>query len=197
MVQLKFYPFTPLSLLFYKFLRCYAAVVVTVVQLVLRRFVIVSPCPHAALTLPSLRSTGTPVAGLDSGLLILYISSARCYHVLALTLPWGARFAEQVAFHVTLLSKIPRWTAYKRALKKPNAVVKAGSRRNSLSAPFIGAVAVAGGLSSHATQPQTVGHSQSQSALMKASRSFSLNSEGDGPIAQQRGAAIAASNSRG
>jgi len=95
-IMVKHYPWTACTILIYKLLRCYAAIVITIVQLVLRR------------------GSSAPVAGLDSGLLILYIS-------------------QQVSFHVTLLSKIPSYTAYKRS--------KAAAQNVGLHAPLLSAVA--------------------------------------------------------
>lgn len=76
-IMVKMFPWTPGTIVVYKFLRLYAVVMGTVVQLNLR---------------------GKDVGGMDPALLILYVSS-------------------QVSYHVSLLSRIPSWTAWQRMIE--------------------------------------------------------------------------------
>lgn len=86
-ILVKMFPWTPLTIFIYKSLRIYAVVVGTVTQLELR---------------------AKTVVGMDSGLLLLYITS-------------------QVSYHVSLLSRIPSWTAWQRTMEaKSKAALNAG-----------------------------------------------------------------------
>lgn len=86
-ILVKMFPWTPVTIFIYKLLRIYAVVVGTVTQLELR-------FKH--------------VSGMDSGLLLLYITS-------------------QVSYHVSLLSRIPSWTAWQRTMEaKAKAAQVAG-----------------------------------------------------------------------
>lgn len=86
-ILVKMFPWTPVTIFIYKLLRIYAVVIGTVTQLELRF---------------------KTVSGMDSGLLLLYITS-------------------QVSYHVSLLSRIPSWTAWQRTMEaKAKAAINAG-----------------------------------------------------------------------
>ena len=101
-ILVKMFPWTPLTILIYKSLRIYAIIMGTVTQLELRN---------------------KTVNGMDSGLLLLYITS-------------------QVSYHVSLLSRIPSWTAWQRTMEAKAKAAQASGVPLTLDEEAIAAMPV-------------------------------------------------------